>query len=310
MPLELITADQRLAETNNKTSLAIMGRHKIGKTSLVLTLDPGNTLFCNLEAGMKSIQEWTGPDIPLRTYPDAKDLACLIGGIDPAAHNGILTKDGKGWEMWPQDYSATHYNHVLRTYANTPVGQWWLSREGQRRLVFWDSISDLTRLAMVWAETQPEAFSEKTGKKDVRGQYGLLGREIVKMLKHIQHAPGVDVVFVGGLDVDVSESGVTTFSIAAEGRKIAAELPYIVDQVIVYSDFDFVSDPNSPGGGYFIHNLHKGQHRAFCCKSPNPWGLQAGDRSGALDMIEEPHLGRLLAKINAQAGRTLASFRS
>ena len=37
-------------------------------------------------------------------------------------------------------------------------------------------------------------------------------------------------------------------------------------------------------------------YRAFVC-GPNPWGYPAKDRSGRLDMIEEPHLGRLMAKI-------------
>lgn len=36
----------------------------------------------------------------------------------------------------------------------------------------------------------------------------------------------------------------------------------------------------------------------------NTWGYPAKDRSGYLNMVEEPHLGRLLAKIKA---KTLAS---
>ena len=33
----------------------------------------------------------------------------------------------------------------------------------------------------------------------------------------------------------------------------------------------------------------------------NPWGFPAKDRSGRLDLIEEPHLGRLFEKIRASA---------
>lgn len=300
MPLELITADQRLAEANNKTSLAIFGRQKIGKTTLVKTLDPDLTLFCNLEAGMKSIQDWPGAEIPIRTYPDARDLACLIGGVDPAAHNGLPSSDNKSWIIEPQFYSQFHYNQVCQRYANSPVWNWWIARAGRRRLVFWDSISRLTSLAMKWTETQPEAFSSR-GAKDVRGQYGLLGRSVVDMLKHIQHAPGVDVVFVGGIDDGKDESGRENWVMQSEGKKVAQEIPYIVDQIITFSDFDWVQ-------GQPVHNLGRGQHRAFCCKSPNPWGLPAGDRSGALDMIEEPHLGKLMAKINSAGARTLASL--
>ena len=41
--------------------------------------------------------------------------------------------------------------------------------------IFIDSITALSRLSYRWAEQQPEAFSERTGKKDVRGAYGLHG---------------------------------------------------------------------------------------------------------------------------------------
>ena len=70
-------------------------------------------------------------------------------------------------------------------------------------------------------------------------------------------------------------------------------MPYIVDQVITMSDFDTAT-------GTWSHNLGKGAHRALCCQSPNPWGLPAGDRSGRLDLIEEPHLGRLIQKLTQQ----------
>ena len=43
-----------------------------------------------------------------------------------------------------------------------------------KSIVFVDSITDLTRQAMAWAKKRPEAFSERTGKPDIRGAYGLL----------------------------------------------------------------------------------------------------------------------------------------
>jgi len=33
----------------------------------------------------------------------------------------------------------------------------------------------------------------------------------------------------------------------------------------------------------------------------NPWGFRAKDRSGRLAQVEEPHLGRLMAKIRTPA---------
>jgi hypothetical protein len=37
--------------------------------------------------------------------------------------------------------------------------------------------------------------------------------------------------------------------------------------------------------------------RAFVCTSPNRWNYPAKDRSGRLEQIEEPHLGKLLQKL-------------
>ena len=39
-------------------------------------------------------------------------------------------------------------------------------------------------------------------------------------------------------------------------------------------------------------------YRAFVCQTLNPWGYPAKDRSGRLDMIERPHLGKLMDKIS------------
>ena len=39
------------------------------------------------------------------------------------------------------------------------------------------------------------------------------------------------------------------------------------------------------------------QYRAFVCQTINSWNFPAKDRSGRLEVIEEPHLGRLMAKI-------------
>ena len=41
-----------------------------------------------------------------------------------------------------------------------------------------------------------------------------------------------------------------------------------------------------------------GTYRAFVCQTLNEWGYPAKDRSGKLDVLEEPHLGKLLAKMS------------
>ena len=39
-------------------------------------------------------------------------------------------------------------------------------------------------------------------------------------------------------------------------------------------------------------------YRAFVCHTLNEWSYPAKDRSGRLDLIEEPHLGKLLQKMS------------
>jgi hypothetical protein len=44
--------------------------------------------------------------------------------------------------------------------------------------------------------------------------------------------------------------------------------------------------------------------RAFVC-TPNSWGYPAGDRSGKLEQIEEPHLGKLITKLTRPIPATI-----
>ena len=81
MSLRIVSADERLSAANNKTSLAIFGPPGSGKTSLLKTLPAADTICLDLEAGMKSVQDWPGDSIPVRTFADAIDIGCLVGGI-------------------------------------------------------------------------------------------------------------------------------------------------------------------------------------------------------------------------------------
>ncbi|HEY6992656.1 MAG TPA: AAA family ATPase, partial [Xanthobacteraceae bacterium] len=99
MALRIITADQRLAEAHAKTTMAIFGSSGVGKTSLLKTLPPAETLCIDLEAGMKSVQDWPGDSIPVRSFADALDIGCLIGGVNPAADEKTF-------------FCGSHYRHL------------------------------------------------------------------------------------------------------------------------------------------------------------------------------------------------------
>ncbi len=279
MPVSIVTADQRLSAASNKTSLAIFGPSGVGKTSLLRTLSADHTVCLDLEAGMKSVQDWPGASIPIRSFVDFRDLAVLIGGPDPAA-------DPNAW------YSAQHHQHARSVYAGSGVEKFLASKS----IIFVDSITDLTRQAMVYAKQQPEAFSERTGKPDVRGAYGLLGREVIQALKHLQHAPGKTVIFVGVLEKVTDEFNVTIWQPQMEGSKAGRELPGIVDQVISLHLFSRDAE-----GSYVLDE--KASERRLVCRAGNPYALPAKDRSGRLDLTEPPDLGALIAKINTPQAR-------
>lgn len=277
MAFRIITADERLSAAENKTSLAIFGPPGVGKTTLLKSLPAEDTVCLDLEAGMKSVQDWRGDSIPVRSFTDFRDLTVLIGGHDPAQHP-------KSW------YGAEYHAWLQQQYLGTGIEDF-LAR---KRIVFVDSITDLTRQAMAYARQQPEAFSERTGKPDVRGAYGLLGREVIQALKHLQHARGKTVIFVGVLEKVTDEFGATTWQPQMEGTKAGRELPGIVDQVVSMQLFG-----RDAKGDWTLEETSA--ERRLVCRSGNPWGLPAKDRSGRLDVTEAPDLGALIAKIDGRA---------
>jgi len=261
MTFRIITADERLADKAGIKGL-IIGKAGIGKTSLLYTLDPATTLFVNAEAGELSVQDWGGDMVRLRTWPDARNLAAAVGGGNPALSDA-------------EPYSIAHAAAIREQMDFTKY-----------ETVFVDSITEVSRICFGWAAKQPEAFSEKTGKPDTRGAYGLLGREMVNWLKQFQHAPRVNVWLVGLLNEVKDDFGRLTYVMQVEGSKTALEAPGVLDQVLTMTQF--TPEEGAP-------------YRAFITHAVNQWGFPAKDRSGRLDLIEEPHLGKLMDKISKPA---------
>jgi len=277
MSLRILTADERLREAQGKTTMALFGPSDAGKTTLVTTMPEEQTVCLDLEAGLKAVQGWNGDSLPIRRFADAVDIACLIGGANPAAQPD-------------EHFSEAHHAHLRGLHPELAA------RLDTKRIVFVDSITDLTRQAMAWAKTRPEALSERTGKPDTRGAYGLLAREVIGLLKHLQHAPGRTVIFVGILEKVVDDMNRVTWQPQMEGGKAARELPGIVDQVMTLDLFTQEEGPD--GARSWRHDPDKGETRRLVCRSGNPWGLPAKDRSGRLDLTEPADLGALLTKIN------------
>jgi len=261
MTLPIISADQRLAEPRGIKG-TIFGKSGIGKTSLLWTLEPATTLFIDLEAGDLAIEGWSGDSVRPRTWAECRDFAVFIGGPNPALRDD-------------QVYSDAHYAAVCERFGD-PVA---LDRY---QTIFIDSITVAGRLCFQWCKGQPEAFSDKTGKPDIRGAYGLHGREMIAWLTHLQHTRAKNVWFVGILDEKLDDFNRRIFSAQIDGSKTGLELPGIVDEVLTMAEIK--DDAGTP-------------YRAFVCQTINAWNFPAKDRSGRLLSVEEPHLGRLMAKI-------------
>lgn len=261
MSLPIISADERLAEKRGVKGV-LVGCAGIGKTSQLWTLPPESTLFFDLEAGDLAVEGWQGDTLRPRTWAECRDFAVFIGGPNPALRDD-------------QPFSQAHFEAVCSRFGDPGV----LDRY---ETVFVDSITVAGRLCLQWCKGQPQAYSEKTGKPDSRGAYGLLGQEMIGWLSHLQHTRGKNVWSVGILDERLDDFNRRVFALQIEGAKTGLELPGIVDEVITLAE---------------LRADDRSLYRAFICQTLNPWGYPAKDRSGRLDVIEEPHLGRLMTKI-------------
>lgn len=272
MALRIITADERLKRADD-IKMLVLGPSGIGKTSLLWTLDPDTTLAVDLEAGLLAVEGWKGDSIDVRAQ--ARDLnmhpwdlcrmlAAQIGGVDSSKRPS-------------EAYCADHYSAAASVLGDP-------ARFAKYKTIFIDSITVAGRHSFHWSGGQPEAFSEKTGKPNPLGVYGLHGQEMIRWLTQWQHTKSANVILVGILDRIKDDMGRTTWEPQIEGSKAGRELPGIIDEVI--SMVELPVDGKTP-------------QRAFVCCGPNQWGYPAKDRSGRLAMIEPPHLGDLMAKIRA-----------
>jgi hypothetical protein len=244
--------------------ILIAGETGIGKTSLVRSLDPARTLLLDSEAGDLSIQDVPVDTIRINDWGVARDIACRVGGFNPSFSPLHC-------------YSQAHFEKIGGPLENFD----------RYDLIFADSITDLSRRAYRWAEQQPSVRSERSGAIDTRAVYGLYAREFLHWLHQLQHVPGKHVVFIGILERLTDDfNRPIGFQVQLEGAKVPREIGAIVDEFIVmdWVKFDGRDEPA----------------RTFICNQPNRWNYPAKDRSGRLDQIEEPHLGKLLTKIVGQ----------
>jgi hypothetical protein len=257
--MKLITASDRTAE-NRGVSVLVIGPTGVGKTSLMGTLSKetlGGILYVDTEKGDLPIARLEFDSVRLETWRDAMNLAAVIGGPNPAL---------------PQTsaYSTAHHAQV----AADPE----LARFANYDTYFFDSLTAMSQLCRVHCEQLAEAVTDR-GKRDTRAVYGLLANHMLGWLRQTHHAHGRNIILIAILERVTDDFNTPTWQPQFEGQKTARELPVIVDQIVTMTWIDF-------GDG-------KPPVRSFVCVSPNPWNFPAKDRSGKLEQLEEPHLGKL-----------------
>jgi AAA domain len=263
--MKIISASERMKERRGVKAL-IVGPAGVGKTTLLRTLDIKSTLFLDLEAGDLAVQDLDVDTMRPVTWDDCRNIACYLTGPNASLPPTAV-------------YSQAHYDAIAPDFSGTNLAKY--------ETYFIDSITVAGRLCFRWCEQQPESVNDR-GKKNLLGTYGLMGREMIGWLNQLQFARGKNVIFVGILEKEIDEFKQVHWDLQIDGAKTGKELPGIVDQILTLQFIDF-------GDGKPV--------RAFVCDQPNQWFYPAKDRAGKLDMIEEPHLGRLLAKIAAKGPR-------
>lgn len=259
MAFRIVTADERAKEFGGAKVL-ILGPYGIGKTSLLRTLDAHKTLFIDGETGDLAVQDVPADTMRPQTWTECRYLAAWIGGPNPAFPDHA-------------PYSQAHFEAAIAELGPASSLQ-------KYETYFVDSLTKLSRICLQWAQQQPDAFNAQ-GKPDLRGAYGVLGREMIAFVTQLQHVRHANVVFTCAMEQQKDDFGRLNWEPHLEGAKTGRELPGIVDEVISYSLIDF-------GDGETV--------RAFVTQKDNPYGLPAKDRSGRLDPVEPPDLGKLIAK--------------
>jgi hypothetical protein len=219
MQLQIITAADRLREKRGAKVL-IMGPTGVGKTSLLKTLkDPSRALFGDSEGGDLPVLDLPIPTVRIDSWEIARDLACRIGGPNPSFPATSC-------------YSKKHYDAIGGPLPGLD----------DIDVLFFDSITDVTRLSFRWAEQQPESVT-RNGQKDTRGAYGLHAREMILWLNQLQHAREKHVIFVGILEPVIDDlNRHTEWQLQSEGAKTARELPGIIDNIVTYQFLNFGDD--------------------------------------------------------------------
>ena len=125
---------------------------------------------------------------------------------------------------------------------------------------------------------------EKKINKDPRAAYGSLIERMTSLIRAFRDLPGFHVYFSAKQEISKDEhAGTTSYGPAMPGAKLGQSLPYFFDEVFALR----------------IGELEDQTTFRYLQTQPD-YQYTAKDRSGKLDPMEEPHLGKLITKILGQ----------
>jgi len=116
--------------------------------------------------------------------------------------------------------------------------------------------------------------------KDPRQAYGEMQEKITDIIRMFRDIQGKNVYFTSKLEKTQDETGKLLNAPSMPGNKIGQSLPYFFDEV-----FALRLEKDNDGNTY----------RVLQTSSDIQW--QAKDRSGKLELYEEPDLGKIIQKI-------------
>lgn len=137
-----------------------------------------------------------------------------------------------------------------------------------------DSLSEIAEVVLTTA---------KKGVKDPRQAYGSLIEQMTDIIRGFRDLPGFHVYMSAKQEMTKNEvTGVVMANPSMPGSKLGQQLPYFFDEV-------FQLDIEGTGANSYRY-----------LRTQPDFMNEAKDRSGRLAPVEEPHLGKIIAKISGQ----------
>lgn len=153
--------------------------------------------------------------------------------------------------------------------------------KGKYELVCLDSVSEIAEVLLA---------EEKSKNKDARAAYGNLSERMTKIMRMFRDLPNIHVLFTCKQKrFEDNDTGIVSFVPSLPGAALTQSISYLFDEVFALR---VEKDTGEEGESFDYRTLQCDRDRKY----------EAKDRSGNLDMFEEPNLKRLLVKIRDEEG--------